>query len=592
MVITAGILKGFGPCAEIVGGNEVPDMANHAVELRLQGLGLSPGLAVGRACHLHDQTTRTCPSHCVDPAEARARLEYALASVAEHIRLLEHKIDAQLDPRDCAIIDFYRRVLADPQLRCRMLDDIEQRGVTPESAIRRSFGMVRNRLQRSANEYLRERASDLAEIECRLVHALCDSAPFVQCAADLRCRPGECTNERDHIVIAREATPAAVLELESVHTLGFISERGGPTSHAAILLRALGRPAVGGLGELRQHTPMGSRILVDGDRGEVIVNPSERSLERAANLRRAAALLLGAVRPIAGFQVLANINRASEVDEAVRMDAEGIGLYRTETELLARGRPSDEEEQYELYAAVLASMGERPVYIRLFDLGADKAPRFLDLPPEDNPQLGCRGARLLLSRCDLLRPQARAIARASRLGPVRVVYPMITSVDRFLELRNAFQEMIADVPSGRLLHGVLLEVPAACLQAAELLAAADFACIGTNDLVQYLFAADRNNKNVASDYLTDSPVLWSLLADIARAAGDAGKELTICGELAGDPENVERIVHAGISVVSVAPKRIPGVRRAATESRGPIPPAPPAGRKPSKRRIVKSRLHA
>jgi phosphoenolpyruvate-protein kinase (PTS system EI component) len=308
---------------------------------------------------------------------------------------------------------------------------------------------------------------------------------------------------------------------------------------------------------------MGAPILVDGDKGEIIIDPEARTLEAKADVCRPTALVLGAVPATPGFRVLANINRSAEVAHAVQMKAEGVGLYRTEIEVLASGRVHDEDEHYERYTAVLEAMKGRPVCIRLLDLGGDKPASFLGLRPEENPVLGCRGARLLLCRPELLRPQARAIARASRLGPIRVLYPMITSLERFVELRAAFEAMTCDLPSRALEHGVLLEVPAACLQARQILAIADFACIGTNDLIQYLFAADRNNREVAADYAADSPVLWSLIRSIATAAAAVGKDVTICGELAAEPENVERIVGAGITAVSVNPRCIPSVRRAA-----------------------------
>jgi phosphoenolpyruvate-protein kinase (PTS system EI component) len=519
-------------------------------------------------CHL--QVDASIPvSRSTTPDNDRTRLEQAFSAVSAHVGLLEAKVETRLSSRDREILSFYQMVLDDRQLRCRMIQDIDERRLSAESAVRRGFTVVRTTLRRSKTEYLRERATDIAEIEGRLLQALCNTGPFVQCAPDMRCALGECRAGRAHVVVLPELTPAAVLDVASLHTVAFVADRGGPTSHAAILARALCLPAVSGIrGEdIARLRPPGSRILVDGNTGEIIINPSARTLANVARLRRNAAPHGGVVHATPELQVLANINRSTEVVEAVNMEAEGVGLYRTEMELLAAGRLYDEEEQYEQYAAVVEAMGAQPVYIRLLDLGADKSAAFIDLPPEENPQLGRRGARLLLGRPDLLRPQARAIARASRRGPLRVLYPMITSLERFLELKASFEEVTSDLPIPRLQHGVLLEVPAACLQAAEILAVADFACIGTNDLIQYLFAADRNNEDVACDYAVDSPVLWSLIGSIATAADQARKDLLICGELAGDPDNLSRIMDAGIRSVSVHPRRIPDVRRAVAAAR-------------------------
>jgi phosphotransferase system enzyme I (PtsI) len=263
---------------------------------------------------------------------------------------------------------------------------------------------------------------------------------------------------------------------------------------------------------------------------------------------------------------MANIRMADDAAEAVKMKAEGIGLYRTEIELIAAGRLLGEDEYAERYLRVMRAMDGRQVVYRLLDIGSDKPLPFLPLPKEENPSLGWRGGRVLLDRKDLLRPQARALARLSLLAEARVLYPMVVDLEQFRALRAAFMDSIADMPRGRILHGVMFEVPSACLQAEEILREADFASVGTNDLIQYLFAVDRDNALVSGEFHPDRPVFWALLRQIAAAARESGKELSVCGELGGDPKYTARLMAAGIRTVSVIPRRIPAVRAMAAKA--------------------------
>jgi len=272
---------------------------------------------------------------------------------------------------------------------------------------------------------------------------------------------------------------------------------------------------------------------------------------------------LAVPEPVEALAVMANINLAAEVKTVRRMKAEGIGLYRTEMEFFAAGRLLDEDEQADRYARVLKAMDSQPVYFRLLDLGGDKPSPLFEFPAEENPSLGLRGTRYLLSRPDLLRTQARALARASRHATVHVMYPMVVGVDQFRRARRLFLEATAGLRKGDIRHGPMFEVPAAVFEAPELLAEADFASIGSNDLVQYLFAVDRNNENVAHDYSPDRPVFWRVLGDLVRAAREAGCPLSICGELASEPAYTRRLLALGVRTVSVSPRLIPGVRLAA-----------------------------
>jgi phosphoenolpyruvate-protein kinase (PTS system EI component) len=327
----------------------------------------------------------------------------------------------------------------------------------------------------------------------------------------------------------------------------------------------LGIPAVSGIEHIHDVVACGTELIVNGDTGEVILWPTAETCRRCVAPVRPR-IRVTVPEPVEGLRVMANIGRAAEVKDARTMKAEGIGLYRTELEMFAAGHLLTEDEQFTRYASVVKAMDSKPVYFRMLDVGGDKPLPLVEVLKEANPSLGLRGARFLLSHPELLRTQARALARVSRLRPIHVMYPMVIDLAQFRRLRKVFEESVADLPSGRIFHGVMFEVPSAILEARELLEAADFGSIGTNDLVQFVFAVDRNNERVAEDYFFDRPVLWKLIEDLVRTANEVGRPLSLCGELAAEPRFTERLISMGISAISVSARHIPTVRRAARQA--------------------------
>jgi len=334
---------------------------------------------------------------------------------------------------------------------------------------------------------------------------------------------------------------------------------------------------VSGLQGIRGRVSCGTEILIDGGAGEVVIWPSDETLAEARPKTHRELRVPLAVPAVPGFRVLANIGTAADVRLALDVDAEGIGLYRTEVEVIEAGLLLNEDALAERYTAVVRSMEGRQVVFRMFDVGSDKPLPTVEMPKEDNPALGCRGARFLLARSDLMRSQARALARASVHGKVHVMYPMVVNPEQFLKLRDMFADATADLLTGEILHGAMLEVPSACLQTAEILADADFASVGTNDLLQYLFAADRNNALVATDAERNHHTLWTLLRSVVEAARSAGKPVSVCGEIAADPSFIPRLIDLGFTCVSVSPRQLGNIRLAARAHLSrPAPPPSPA----------------
>lgn len=534
------------------------------IEVRFKGLAISPGVALGRAALLAtDPSGRVWVSSLAtqSPDFEKTRLLRAIEKATEHLDEMVADVTERVGLAEAMIFKVQQAILNDPDLTRQIVERIVSEHVTAESAATEVLDVYESEIRQLDSEYARDRGSDITEVGQRLLDALAEgNLPTV--AAPSRENGRE---TRNAIVVAEELTPGVTVRFDRTQTFGFVTEHGGRTSHGAILARAMRVPAVSGVPGISRHVSPGAEILVDGNTGEVIVWPNEQTLDRYHNVRTAAARVVEPVAPVASLTVMANINLATDTDEAVTMMAEGIGLYRTEFEFLAAGRILNEDEQYERYASVLQAMDGKPVYFRLLDIGGDKGAEFFDLPREDNPYLGFRGSRLLLARGDLMRPQARALARASAHGTVHVMYPMVTELEQFEKLKWLFCEEIGNRAKGRIYHGVMLEVPAACMQARELLAAADFGSIGTNDLIQYLYAIDRNNEHVAYDYSPDKAMFLQMIQHIVQAAKETRRPLSVCGEAASRTRFLPKLMDIGINTVSVSPRLIPDLRRSVNE---------------------------
>ena len=529
-------------------------------EIRLKGLALSKGHAVGKVCMFNEERHSNLPMYRVEGegvGREIARVERGREIAGRKLEEIRKKVKREIGSAESEIFVAQKMILDDEAMLSEILGHIREEGTNAESAIAQVLNTYETRLAALDDEYISARATDIGEIKRRLLDVLGNMRASLQCDRD------HCQQGRDRIIVAEELTPALTVDVDPELTIGFVTEHGGVNSHAAILARAMGIPAVSGLPGIRDRLGCGVELAIDGEAGEVVIWPTEETLAEARASRSRASGLPGPVDPVAGFTVMANISWAADIDESIVMKAEGIGLYRTEFEIIATERFLSENELYKRYISVGRAMAGNTVIFRLFDIGSDKSLPFMDIPNEANPALGWRGARLLLGRKEILRTQARALARTSEGGRVHVMYPMIVDVDQFLQIKKSFMDAVRDIPFGIIRHGIMFEVPSACLQARELFEHADFASIGTNDLTQYLFAVDRDNDLVSYDYDPDRPVFWKLIKSIAAAAREAGKPVSVCGELAGYPQFIPLLIDAGINAISVSPKRISAVRTAA-----------------------------
>lgn len=531
-----------------------------SMERRAQGLPLSGGMALGRVCLFDDHRHQEVPSYAIEPSRINdeiVRLEEALQITTRQLEDIRMQVHERMGTAEAGIFTAQKMIVEDPVISKEMREHIRADLSNAENAIHRVLDSYEARLGALDDEYIRERASDVGEIRRRLLNNLANTVPGLSCA-------GLCRRGKNRIVVAEELTPSLTVSMNTDEVLAFVTERGGVNSHAAILARALGIPAVSGIQNIHSTVTCGTDILVNGDTGEVIFFPASETLA-ACSCDIGRARRAEAVDPVPELEVQANITLCGEAAEACEMKAEGIGLYRTEFEFISAGQLLSEDEQFTRYAAVVAAMSGRITTFRMLDAGADKPLPELRIPREDNPALGLRGSRLLLRYPDIFRAQSRAIARVSQAGPVRVMFPMVVDVRQFCRLRSEFLEYTADIRTGKLEYGVMFEVPSAAIQADEIFREAQFASIGTNDLTQYLFAVDRDNALVAEDYNSDHPVFWTLMKSLAAAAAKHQRPLSVCGELAGMPEMVRKLMACGIRSVSCSPRAIPLIRKAVSE---------------------------
>jgi multiphosphoryl transfer protein len=525
----------------------------------LTGIAASAGVAVAPARHL-DTGMEAPPERESEGVEAESdRLERGRADARAAIEHDRESLVARGAAAEAGIFSAHLALLDDEALLEPARAAIES-GVPAERAWLEAAEGAASTYRALEEPLLRERAADVEDVGRRVVSAIVGDG-----------RPSGPTEEG--IVIAAELTPADAAALDSSLVRGIATARGTPTAHAAILARALGIPAVVGLGGAVLAVPAATPLLLDGDRGSVHVGPSEELVrsaqqreERSAARRAAAlehALEPAVTRDGTRIEVVANLDEPGDAAMAVELGAEGVGLLRTEFLFLEHPTLPSEDEQAERLAEIARALGGRPLIVRTLDVGADKPLPALPMEPEDNPFLGLRGIRLSLERPELLATQLRAILRVAAEHPLKVMFPMIATVAELQAalaiLDEARTQTRLDAP---LETGIMVEVPAAALLSERFGRHVDFFSIGTNDLTQYTMAAERGNERVAALLAGPHPSVLRLVQETVEGAGAGGRWVGVCGELAGDPPAAVLLAGLGVRELSMAPRRVPEVKAA------------------------------
>lgn len=537
-----------------------------AREGELRGLAASPGYAVGPFIRLHPAQPAVIRRTVDDSYAERDRLLAALGQARKELDALHGSTRASVGANEAGIFESQLLLLEDAVLIEQAAQWIQSEHGNAEYAWHLVSEELAEQLERDEDPYLRARATDVRDAAARVIRVLTGSPAASQ------------TLSEPSIVVAYDLTPSEVKALDAECTLAICLEAGSASAHSIVLARAMGIPAVAGLGSPVQAVAEGTVVAVDGERGLVWLSPTPEQVEETRQRRtgwlaarqEASAVRLRPAQTADGrrIRVYANTSGVNETADAVAQGAEGIGVLRTEFLFLHRSAAPSEEEQLAAYLAIGRMLGPRPLVIRTLDAGGDKSLPYLDVGAEANPFLGWRGIRVTLGQRDLLHTQFRAILRAGAEQNVEVLLPMISTLDELRTARAMLRQMQAELDQEGLRHardprlGVMIEVPAAVAIADALAREADFFSIGTNDLTQYVMAADRTNARLGPLANPLQPAVLRFVGQTVQAAKRANIPVTLCGELAADPQATALLIGMGLDEFSVSPPFIPALKRA------------------------------
>jgi phosphoenolpyruvate-protein phosphotransferase (PTS system enzyme I) len=550
------------------------------MSIQMFGLPVSRGVAIGRAVLV--ASSRVDVAHYfIDSAHAPeevGRLRHARDTVATEISTLKRDLPGDAPPELAALLDVHLMLLHDPMLSDALRHWIEVRHYNAEWAVTAQTEVLARQFDEMEDDYLRERKADIEQVAERLLRALAKEEPLLAQGG----RTSDFGGEDPLVLVASDIAPADMLQFKGSVFKGFVTDVGGRTSHTAIVARSMDIPAVVGAREASRLVRQDDWLIIDGDNGVVVVNPTAIVLEeyrfrqRQSELERARLNRLRHMPSITldgqAVELLANIEMPGDAVNALEAGAVGVGLFRSEFLFMNRnGELPDEEEQFEAYRATVAAMKGLPVTIRTVDIGADKpldrmATHELRHEHILNPSLGLRAIRWSLAEPDMFRQQLRAILRASAFGKVRILVPMVAQRSEILATREALdraQQQLTErgVPFSHVELGAMIEVPAAALTMPMLLQHFDFVSIGTNDLIQYTLAIDRADESVAHLYDPWHPAVLHLLSGVIAAANAAGKYVSVCGEMAGDIAFTELLLAMGLRSLSMHPSQISTVKQ-------------------------------
>ncbi len=533
-----------------------------------KGIPVSPGVAIGKAFVLSGESVKIEVEQipAKDIHKEIKRFEDALEKTREELKAATSATRSRIGSENAKIFEMHNLVLDDPVLKEETIQKIRDDKLSAEYAFYTVMQKYQNQLAAVKDEYFQMRSADLRDVKRRVIRNIQgDRTDFLQ------------KLEGAAIIIARDLTPSDTVALDRHKILGFATDLGGKTSHSAIMARSFRVPAVVGLRHLTKYVKNNDRIILDGNEGVVYVNPDRKTLQYYQKLqkkiheinRQLSVLKNLPARTLDGreIELAANLEFTDEVETVIEFGARGIGLYRTDYLFLARTDLPTEDEQFEEYKAVVERMRPYPVIIRTLDVGGDKNPQNINIPPEANPYLGYRAIRICLERHDVFLPQLRAILRASAYGNIKILFPMISSIKELREAKTLLEKARRElrkrkVPfSDDIEIGVMIEVPSAAIIADLISREVDFLSIGTNDLVQYLLAVDRGNERIAYLYQDLHPAVLRTIRDVVQAAHRNGTWVGVCGEMGGNPLATLILLGLGIDEISVSPIVLPEIKK-------------------------------
>ncbi|WP_071119564.1 phosphoenolpyruvate--protein phosphotransferase [Romboutsia timonensis] len=534
------------------------------------GTGASPGIALGRALVIEHSELVIEKKTIENIDEEIQKLESAVKVSKEELTKVKEKALAELGEHEAEIFEAHLLVLEDPELIGSAISKIRDEKVNADYALNEIKEMFVAMFESMDNEYMRERAADIKDVTNRVLRHILGIKVVDLAGLD-----------EEVVLIAHDLTPSDTATMNKNMVLGFLTDIGGRTSHTAIMARTLEIAAVVGLNDITKKVKDGDYIVFNGDTGEVRVNPDEETKAKYASLkeefeeyRKSLELLKGQASITTDgrhVELAGNIGSPNDVEGLIKNDAEGVGLYRTEFLYMDKEDSfPTEEEQYEAYKAVLEGMNNKPIVIRTLDIGGDKELPYFEMEAEMNPFLGYRAIRLCLDRKDIFKTQLRALYRASVHGKLRIMFPMISSLEELLDAKEVIKEVLKELDAENIAYsndvevGMMIEIPSAAVISDVLAKHVDFFSIGTNDLIQYTCAVDRMNQKISHLYNQFNPAVLRLIKMVIDNAHKEGKWVGMCGESAGDQRMIPILLGFGLDEFSMSPISILPARKLIT----------------------------